>query len=116
MYRVILIAAAAAVMSSAALAGDLSSNPPTSTQTCLDVDGSSLPVVCSVPASRLDKRENFCSCPEGHQVKTPVCANGQKPQAENRIFVRARRAAARDGSLMGDSYQGQPMCVAPRRG
>jgi hypothetical protein len=116
MYPVILIAAAAALVSSAAMAGDLSSNPPTSTEICLDVDGSSLPVVCSVPASRLDKRENFCSCPEGHQVTTPVCANGQKPQAENRTFLRARRTAARDGSLLGDSYQGQPMCVAPRRG
>lgn len=116
MYRVILIAAAAAVMSSSAFAADLSANPPTRTKTCLDVDGSSLPVVCSLPASRLDMRENFCSCPAGHMVDTPVCANGQKPQAENRTYLRARRAAARDGSLLGDSYQGQPMCVAPRRG
>ncbi len=91
------------------------SNPPIQTTQCLDVGGQTLPVVCRVPASRLDQREDFCICQDGIKVSAPVCGSGQKPPAESRAFERARKDAARDGSLLGDLFEGQPMCVAPRQ-
>ncbi|HRD45986.1 MAG TPA: hypothetical protein PLF78_05835, partial [Caulobacter sp.] len=81
---------------------------------CLDVDGQSRPAVCRSPASRLDGRDDICLCRSAQRVEAPVCGPGDHPQAENRAFELARKAAARDGSLVGDLYQGRPMCVAPR--
>jgi hypothetical protein len=116
MIRSILISAAAAALalSGAAAAQSLSANPPTETVICLDVNGQSLPAVCKVPGSRLDKREDICICRVGMRVTAPVCPEGVKPPTENIAFERARKAAARDGSLIGDLYEGKPMCVAPR--
>lgn len=85
------------------------------TSICLDVDGRTLPVVCRVVGGRLGQEDVFCQCPEGMQVEVSVCGAGQQPQAENRAFERARKALARDGSLIGDAYQGRAICVDPRR-
>ena len=117
MIRTFLIAAAAlAASSSLALAqGSMSSNPPTETTICLDVGGRTLPVVCKVPGSRLDRREDFCSCPRGMRVDAPVCGEGQAAPAESAAYEKARRLASRDGSVIGDLYEGRSMCVAPRR-
>ena len=90
------------------------SSTPTRTQICLDVSGASLPVVCSVPSSRLDNREYFCSCPEGERVDVAICPDGVKPPIENLALDRARRSAARDGSLMGDRIGDRQICMAPR--
>lgn len=87
---------------------------PTTTEVCLDVSGATLPIVCKVPASRLDKREDICSCPQGVRTKVAVCAPGQAAPGETVALNAARREAARDGSLIGDLFQGQPICVAPR--
>ncbi|MDO8902534.1 MAG: hypothetical protein Q7V15_14400 [Phenylobacterium sp.] len=87
---------------------------PTTTEVCLDVSGATLPVICKVPASRLDKREDICSCPQGMRTKVAVCAPGQNPPGETVALNMARREAARDGSLIGDTFQGRPICVAPR--
>ena|SRR3990167_1277173 len=116
MIRILLIAAAALAASSGlALAqGSMSSNPPTKTTICVDVGGQSLPAVCKVPGSRLDKREDICTCPQGMRVDAPVCAAGQKPPGETAAYDKARKLAARDGSLIGDLYEGRPMCVAAR--
>lgn len=116
MFRTVLIAAVALAASSGlALAqGSMSANPPTQTSICLDVGGQTLPVVCKMSGSRLDKREDICICPRGTRVDVAVCGAGQKPPVENLAYEKARKAAARDGSLLGDLYQGQPMCVAPR--
>jgi hypothetical protein len=95
-------------------AGDMSANPPTETTLCLDVGGAALPATCRVPASRLDQREDICLCRQGRKVKAPVCPSGVKAPAESRVYENARLAAAQDGSLLGDTFQGQPMCVAPR--
>ncbi len=97
-----------------AAAQGMSSNPPTETTICLDVNGQSLPAVCRVPSSRLDKREDICVCQVGARVTAPVCLPGVKPPGESIAFEKARREAARDGTLVGDLYQGKPMCVAPR--
>lgn len=116
MIRTALIAAAALVASAgAALAqAPLSQNPPTQTIICLDVGGQTLPVSCKVPASRLDKREDFCTCRTGTQVDISICPEGVKPPAENRAYEKARKAAVKKGSLIGATYEGQPMCVTGR--
>ncbi len=116
MIRTALIAAVAFVVSAglAAAQAPLSQNPPTQTVICLDVSGQTLPVVCKVPGSRLDKREDICICKRGTRVDAPICPDGVKPQAETRKYEKARKLAAKDGSLIGDLYEGQPMCVAGR--
>jgi len=97
-----------------ARAGDLTSNLPVKTEVCLDVSGATLPVVCRAPGSRLDKREDICTCPQGDKVEIAICAAGERPPAETVAYDRARRLASRDGSLLGDMYEGKRMCVAPR--
>lgn len=116
MIRTALIAAAA-LASSAGLAfaqAPLSQNPPTQTVICIDVGGQSQPAVCQVPASRLDKREDICVCRIGVRVDVPICPAGVKPPAESRAYEKARKEASRDGSLLGDLYEGRPMCVEGR--
>ena len=95
-------------------AQNMSANPPTETTICVDVGGGTLPAVCRVPSSRLDQREDICICRQGRTVKAPVCGPGEKPPAESRRFENARAAAAQDGTLFGDLFEGKPMCVAPR--
>lgn len=116
MIRTALFTAAAFVASAglAAAQAPLNQNPPTQTVICLDVGGQSLPAVCDVPASRLDKREDICICHTGVRVDVPICPPGVRPPAESLAFERARREAARDGSLIGDLFEGRPMCVAGR--
>lgn len=115
MIRSALISAVAfAALAGGASAQSLSANPPTETVLCLEVNGQTLPAVCRVPASRLDKREDFCVCRAGMKVIAPVCAEGVRPPAENIAFEKARKAASKDGTLVGDLYEGKPMCVAPR--
>jgi hypothetical protein len=90
-------------------------NPPTWTILCLDVSGKSLPATCQAQASRLDKREDICTCPMGgDRVTTPICPAGVKPPADSAAYEKARHAAVSHGSLVGATYQGKPMCVAPR--
>jgi hypothetical protein len=98
----------------ASAASAATSSTPARTQICLDVSGATLPAVCSVPSSRLDNREYFCSCPDGERVDVAICPAGVKPPVENLALDRARRAAVRDGSLMGDRIGDRPICMAPR--
>ena len=115
MIRIALFGAAL-FAASAGLAGaqPLGPNPPTQTVICVDVGGQSLPAVCNVPASRLDKREDFCTCRTGTQVDISICPDGVKAPAENRAYEKARKAAVKNGSLIGATYEGQPMCVMGR--
>jgi len=100
---------------SPALAQPISENPPTKTIQCIDVGGDSIPPVCQVPGSRLDPRENICTCPNGGlRVEVAVCGKGQTPPPEGKALNIARAAAARDGSLLGDMIGDRPICVAPR--
>lgn len=56
--------------------------------------------------------DDFCVCPSASiRTKASWCADGQKPPVESAALVRARRAAAEDGSLIGDTFEGRPMCV-----
>lgn len=115
MIRIALLAVAALAAAGAAAAqAPLSENPPTQTIICLDVGGQTLPVSCKVPASRLDKREDFCTCRTGTQVDISICPDGVKPPAENLAYEKARKAAVKNGSLIGATYEGRPMCVTGR--
>ena len=116
MIRSTLIAtmALAASAGMASAQAPLSQNPPTQTIICLDVSGATLPVSCKVPASRLDKREDICMCGTGRRVDVPICPPGVRAPPENVALNRARREAAQDGSLIGDLFEGKPMCVAGR--
>jgi hypothetical protein len=106
--------AALALAGTAAHAADMSSNPPTRSHICLDVSGQTLPVVCRAPASRLDKREDICQCPQGRLVDIAVCGPGQHEPPDGIALDKVRRLAAKDGSLIGDQFNGRPICVAPR--
>jgi len=113
--RAILIPAVLA-LAGAAGAQPIGENPPTRTIQCIDVGGQSIPPVCRVPGSRLDPREDICTCPNGGQrIEVAVCAKGQTPPPEGKALNIARTTAARDGTLVGDTVGGQPICVAPRR-
>lgn len=106
----------AALMLAAAAAPGSSPLTPATRVICLDLNGQSRPAVCQVPGSRLDRRVDICICRTGQRVDAPVCGQGERPQPETLAFDRARKAAARDGSLVGDLFRGRSMCVAPRNG
>jgi len=109
-----ILTAAATLLAGAASAADMTSNPPKQTSVCLDVSGQLLPVVCHVPGSRLDRREDICQCPQGTRVDVAVCARGQHPPPDGIALDKVRRVAAKDGSLIGDTFEGRPICVDPR--
>lgn len=112
--RTLYLAAAALIMATPAAAQSMD-NPPTWTIQCIEVAGRSAPAVCRVPGSRVDQREDICTCPDGGQrVEVPICAKGVRPPPENLALERFRSKAARDGSLMGDMFEGRQVCVAPR--
>lgn len=112
---IILAAAALSLGPGLASAQSLADNPPKVTTVCLDVAGHSRPAHCRAEASRLDAREDICLCPAGAQtVQAPVCGPGVRPPGESAAYERARLAAVSKGSLVGATWQGQPMCVAPR--
>ena len=110
-----LLAVGTLALAGVANAQSLADNPPKTTTICLDVAGKQLPAHCRGQASRLDAREDICLCPAGaDRVTTPVCPQGVRAPAESAAYERARLAAVQHGSLVGQSYNGQPMCVAPR--
>src|SRR4051794_28385844 len=112
---ILLGLAALAAGAGLARADSLSDNPPKSTTICLDAGGHQAPVQCRAQASRLDAREDICICPAAtQQVKVAVCEPGMKPSAESAAYERERLAAVSHGSVVGASWRGQPMCVAPR--
>ena len=114
--RVQILAACLALTAGAASAQPISENPPTRTIQCIEVGGQSIPPTCRVPGSRLDPREDICTCIEGGQrVDVAVCGKGEVPPPEGKALNIARRKGAKDGSLLGDTMEdGRKICVAPR--
>lgn len=111
----IAILSAAAVLALCAGSAGAQSFDGKTTILCLDVSGKSLPATCQSQASRLEKREDICTCPlGGDRVTTPVCPEGVKPPAESAAYEKARHAAVSKGSLVGATYEGKPMCVIGR--
>jgi hypothetical protein len=116
--RAIVFAAAAALSLTAgwACADAMSSRSPKTVTICLDPGGRTAPVTCPIhDASRLNSREDICSCPGAtQQVSAPVCAPGMHPPEQSAAYEEARSKAVSHGSLVGAMWRGQPMCEAPR--
>ena len=54
----------------------------------------------------------MCTCPLGGvRVEVAVCAGGQIPPGESKALNVARRTGARDGTLVGDTVKGKPICA-----
>lgn len=84
------------------------------TTICLRSNGDRAAAVCHHYGGRGEN--DFCICPDdSREVKVSWCAQGQKPPAENRALNAARKEAARDGTLIGDTFKGRPMCVSAHR-
>ena len=114
--RTLILSALFATSAGLAAAQPLNENPPTWTIQCIEVGGQAIAPVCKTPASRLDLTEDICLCPAGGtQVKVAICAKGQTPPPEGKALDIARQQNFRDGSLIGDTVDGRPICVAPRR-
>lgn len=115
-----LLISAAALLAFGAVANasphDGSATHPTKGIMCLDVGGEARPPVCRGSSSRIDQGYDICLCENARRVEAPVCGRGERPITENRAYELARKEAARDGSLVGDRYQGRRMCVRPRNG
>ena len=88
---------------------------PGTTIQCIRVDGTEAPPLCDVPGSRLDKSEYICTCRDGQRIDVPICAKGEKRPPEGVALYRVRRELSRDGSLVGDRFEGRPICLDPRR-
>lgn len=116
MKTVVLAAIAIMALSwGAASASPLSDNPPSSTTICLSTGGQQEAAVCKVSGGRLDGREDICQCTgPTRSVVAPVCGPGVVPPGESAAYEQARAKAVSHGSLIGATWQGQPMCVAPR--
>ena len=115
MKTMIVLAAAAALAGGAALAQPPAGAPTTTI--CLDVAGRQLPVTChSMSASRINRAEDICQCFKGGQpVKVDLCPAGVNPPAESAAYERERYALVQHGSLVGQTWRGRPVCVAPHR-
>jgi hypothetical protein len=112
--KIAILSAAAALALCAGAAGAQAFDGKT-TIVCLDVSGKSLPATCQVQGSRLDKREDICTCPMGgDRVTAPICPADVKPPPESAAYEKARHAAVTRGSLVGAMYEGKPMCVTAR--
>lgn len=117
--RILLITAAALLTFGAAA----NASPPTGDDPrpktgvlCLDVGGATRPAVCRGAGGRLEDDYDICQCENAQRVEAPLCDQGERPISENVAYERARKEAARDGSLVGDLYEGRQMCVRPRNG
>jgi hypothetical protein len=113
----LIAGAALSLIAGFATAQPVGENPPTTTILCLDVAGRTQAATCKVPASRLDPTEDICLCGgASERVVAPICPPGVNPPSETAAFEHARHKAIKNGSLVGATWQGQPMCVAPRPG
>ncbi|MDB5429158.1 MAG: hypothetical protein JWP35_274 [Caulobacter sp.] len=113
MSRTLILGLAGAVMLT--LAGSAGAQPQQAVrEICIDPGGRSEPISCSVYGGRTGASENVCSCAtNASKVVVPVCPDDVRPPAESMAYERARKEAARDGTLVGDTFQGGPMCIAP---
>jgi hypothetical protein len=107
--RILIIAGLAAALAGAAGAHP-SSRPPEEAVMCLSPTGQSEPVACRRGSSW--GPADICLCPGlARRVPAPICAKGERPPAETVAYNTARREAARDGTLFGDTFEGRRMCV-----
>lgn len=114
--RVQILIAGLLIVAGPAAAQPIGENPPTRTIQCIDVGGRIIPPNCRVPASRLDPREDICTCiAGGDRVEVAVCAKGETPPPEGKALNIARHKALKEShSLLGATFEGRRICVEPR--
>ncbi|HSV01874.1 MAG TPA: hypothetical protein VLI41_01600 [Phenylobacterium sp.] len=111
-----LLGLTAGVFAGAAAAQPVTESPPSTAVICVDVAGRTLPVRCRAQASRVNQSYDICQCLSGGQrVIASVCPDGVSPPGDSAALEQARRAAIQHGSIVGATFRGQPMCVAPRQ-
>jgi len=111
-----IVLALSGISAAAAPPGGQGARGPDTRIICLDVGGETRPALCRASSSRIDRSDIICLCENAQRVSAPVCGAGERPQAESRLFEKARKLAARDGSLVGDLYEGRRMCIRARNG
>lgn len=110
-----LLAAAALALAAAAAA---QAQPETAERTtvCVDVNGGLLAPDCRAQASRLQTRQDICLCPRGQRIEASICPPGLAAPPESLALALARRQIVREqGTLVGASVEGRPLCVPPRQ-
>lgn len=107
------VALAAAALLAGAAPAEPSPGAAANTRTiCLDVMGDVAVQSCRVLPGRLNRDSDYCGCPpDTREVETPVCARGERPQAPSEALRQTRLEASRDGSLVGDTYEGRQICT-----
>lgn len=75
---------------------------------CMAPDG-------SLAAERYDGSSIVCPAP-ARFVTQPFCRAVPAAPRDNTRYFRARARAARDGSLQGDAFEGQPFCAVRKSG
>lgn len=106
----------AALTGTNALALPASPRAPDRTVQCIAPGGQLFPKACNVADGRLPGRERLCTCPEGGvRVEVAACTRGQKPPGESKALESIRRDAMRDGTLIGDTMNGKPICASTER-
>lgn len=85
---------------------------------CVDVSGGTEPAHCTLPGPDLGGTDiGFCQCPAtARRVEAPLCAKGEREPTQTREYREAVKAAtAGDSTLVGDTFNGKPMCILPRQ-
>jgi len=113
MLRSLLVGAALALCAGAVQAAPQESNARTAV--CVDVNGMLRAADCRGQPSRLQTREDICLCTGGgHRVEASICPPGVSPPGESLAVAKARNEIVRtQGTLVGATFEGQPLCVAP---
>ncbi len=109
--RKLMFAAAIGLMGMAgAGAGVAESQRQATTYVCLDPGGGSRGAICDRTLNA--SADNFCRCPGNtDKVRVEVCSPGENPPAQSHAYELALHRASADGSLIGDSYEDQRICV-----
>jgi len=86
---------------------------PGATVVCLDPNGATRGPICK--RGSVWSQDDICRCPDATtEVTAPYCDKGEVPVGQGRAADRARSEAARDGSLVGKSFEGRRFCVRPQ--
>lgn len=118
MFKPLLAGAALAAIAVGAAAGVAHAQQESATRTtiCVDANGALRAAECRAQPSRLEPREDICLCPRGQRVEASICPSGVAPPAESLAVATARREILHSqASLVGASFEGRPLCVAPRQ-
>lgn len=115
MRTLTIIAAALALSACTAVEGErLARSEPYTI--CVGNSGETRPALCRGGSpSRVIEDRGACTCsgPEFPVLVRP-CGAGERPPAQSAAYERALRDLGRDGSVIGDRYEGREICASTR--